>query len=135
MKKRPTAVTAVAVILFAAAVMALVVGGSLIFPNPLLNRMWGLNPSAEQAFRSVQTMAGMLLFVLGIATLATGFGLLRGRIWAWWFGVILFSVNAFSNLLSFVVAHAFLRSVFGLAVASLFLFIMTRPSFRSYCQA
>ena len=134
MKNRPTAVTVVAVILIAAAVMAVVVAVSLIFPNRFLNWIWGLNQTAEQAFRAVQTMAGMLMLALGLATLATGFGLLRGRIWAWWFGVILFSVNAFSNLLSFVIAHAFLRSLFGLAVAGLFLFVMTRPAFRSYCQ-
>jgi len=118
----------------AAGVVAVVVAVSLIFPNALLNRMWALNPPAEQAFRTVQTMAGMLMFVLGIGTLATGVGLLQGRIWAWWFGVVLFSVNGFGNLVSFLIAHTFVRSVFGLAVACLFLFVMTRPAVRSYCQ-
>jgi len=82
MEQRPRAVPIVAAFLFAAAAIAAVVGASLLFPNALLDRLWELNKPAAAGFRALGRIAGVLLLLLGGATLAAAFGLLQRKMWA-----------------------------------------------------
>ncbi|MBZ5725851.1 MAG: hypothetical protein LAP87_12745 [Acidobacteriia bacterium] len=61
------AIPIVAAFLFAAAVVAAVVGASLLFPNPLLDRLWELNRPGAALFHALGWIAGVLLMLLGAA--------------------------------------------------------------------
>jgi hypothetical protein len=80
---RPKTVPIVAAFLFAAAGIAVVVGTSLLFPNPLLDWLWKLNPAGAPAFHAFGRLPGLLLLALGVATFTAAQGLLRRKAWAW----------------------------------------------------
>src|ERR1041384_6877307 len=106
---RPLPVTIVAIFLFLATAIAAMVGISLLFPNPLLDRLWEFNKQGAALFRSIGRVSGLFLLALGCGTLAAGFGLLRGRRWAWWFAVVLFAVDGTGDVASYFLVHDALR--------------------------
>jgi hypothetical protein len=109
-------------------VIAFVVGASLLFPNPLLDQMWELNKPAAASFRAMGRISGVPLLLLGVGAFNAGIGLLRRRGWAWWFAVVLFTVNGAGDLVSFIVTGDWLRSASGVVVAGAFLWcLLTRP--------
>ena len=118
--------------LFAATVIALVVGVSVLFPNRLLDRLWELNKPGAAAFRAIGRASGVFLLALGIGTAAAGLGLLRRRRWAWWFAIVLFTVNGCGDVVGLVATRDWLRSGSGVAVAAAFVYALTRPRVRSY---
>jgi lysylphosphatidylglycerol synthetase-like protein (DUF2156 family) len=131
-RSRPWPVSIVAAFLFAATVIAVVVGVSLLFPNRLLDALWKLNPAGAVFFHSIGPISGVFLLVLGAAILASARGMLRGHKWAWWFAVALFAVEACSNLVSYFVIHDALRTVTGSVISFAFLCILCRRSVRDY---
>jgi len=122
----------VASFLFAATAIAAVVGTSLIFPNPLLDRLWELNRPAFALFHAFGRISGALLLALGIGTAAAARGLLNGKKWAWWFAVVLFSINGAGDVVSLVATGDLFRTVVGVAVAAAFLYLLTRPHVRRH---
>jgi hypothetical protein len=129
---RPLPVTIVAIFLFLATAIAAVVGISLLFPNPLLDRLWELNKQGAALFRSIGPVSGLFLLGLSCGTLAAGFGLLRGRRWAWWFALILFSIDALGDVVSYFLIHDVLRAGIGVIVSSVFLYLLCRRNVRDY---
>lgn len=121
-----------AAFLFAATVIAAVVGASLLFPNPLLDRLWELNPRAAPAFHASEKTAGVLLLLLGAGTFAAARGLLQRKTWAWWFAVSLFAINGAGDAVSLVVTRDWPRSVSGMAIAAAFLYGLTRTRVKRY---
>jgi hypothetical protein len=134
---RPISVAIVSGFLFFATAIAAVVGVSLLFPNPLLDRLWELNPEGAALFHSIGRISGLFLLALGGGTLAAGFGLLRRRRWAWWFAAALFAINAAGDVVSYFMVHDALRTAAGVIVSSLFLVVLLRRNARHYffCQA
>jgi hypothetical protein len=128
----PKTVPIVAAFLFLATAIALLVSVSLLFPNPLLDRLWELNKPGAAAFRAMGRISGVLLLALGIGTAAAGRGLLRGRRWAWWLAVALFAINGCGDVAGLVVTRDWLRSGSGVAVAAAFVCALTRPRVRRY---
>jgi hypothetical protein len=118
--------------LFLATAIAAVVGFSLLFPNPLLDRLWKLNPSGAALFHSIGRVSGLFLMVLGCGTFAAALGLLRGRKWAWWFAVVLFSVDSAGNLVSFFLIHDPLRTISGAIISLSFLCLLLSRKARAY---
>jgi hypothetical protein len=129
-ERNPKAVSVVAAFLFAASVVAVVVGASLLFPNPLLDRLWELNRPAAAAFRTAGKPVGALLWMLGAGAFAVARGLLRRCIWAWWFALILFAVNGAGDLVTFLITGDWLRSVSGIAVCAVFVSLLCRRDVR-----
>ncbi len=132
MPERPKAVVVVAAFLFFATVVAFFVGGSLLFPNPLMYRLWELNRPGETLFVSIRGPASLFLIALGIGTCAAGFGLLRRKRWAWWFAVVLFGVNIAGDIVSFFVLRDILRMVVGVVVSGLFVMLLMGPGVRRW---
>src|ERR1700758_1066184 len=124
MPARPKPVTVVASFLSAATVIALFVGANLLFPSRLLDRIWELNPAGAAAFRTLGRFSGVLLLVLSLALLAGSIGLWRGRRWAWWFALILFSVDISGNVAGYFLTGDCLRSAAGAAISTAFLVIL-----------
>jgi hypothetical protein len=130
--RRPLFVSVVAAFLFLAAVIAAMVGISLLHPNRLLEWLWQLNPRGAALFRSVGPMSGVFLLALGCGTLAAGFAFLRGHCWAWRFAVALFAVNATGDVVSYLLIHDALRALAGVLVSCVFLWLLGRNDVRRY---
>lgn len=107
---------------------------SLLFPNPLLDRLWELNKPAEAAFRALGRLAGILLLLLAAATLAGGVALRRGRRWAWWFAMVLFAIDGAGDIVSLAVTGDWLRSAAGLVICSTFLCALSRRPVRQFFE-
>lgn len=129
---RPKTVPIVAAFLFVATVIATVVGFSLLFPNRLLDRMWVLNPAGAAFFHSIGRASGAFLLALAAFMLCAARALLHGRVWAWWFAVVLFATEVVSNLASYFLVHDALRAVAGFVIASVFLMLLCRRRVRDY---
>jgi hypothetical protein len=129
---RPKAIVVIAIFLFAATIIAFIVGGNLLFPGPMLDRMWKFNPQGAAVFHTIGRVSGVFLMALGVGTFLAALGLLRGRRWAWWFGVCLFAVDASGNIVSYFLTHDALRSGTGAIVSATFLFFLCRYPVRDY---
>lgn len=68
----------IAIFLFAATIVARVVGESLLFPNTLLDNLWKFNPEGATLFHSIGRVSGVFLLTLGAGTFFGALGLLRG---------------------------------------------------------
>jgi hypothetical protein len=122
----------IATFLFAATILALITGESLLFPNTLLDYMWRFNPEGAALFHSIGRVSGVFLLALGVGTFFAAFGLLRGRRWAWWFGVCLFAIDASGNIVSYLLTHNALRSVTGGIISATFLLFLCRHPVHDY---
>lgn len=131
-RHRPKTIGVIATFLFAATIVAFVVGESLLFPNTLLDKLWGFNPEGAALFHSIGRLSGVFLLALGIGTFFAALGLLRGQRWAWWFGVVLFAIEACGNIVSYFLIHDALRSLTGAIISATFLFFLLRDSVRGY---
>ena len=128
----PRAIVVIVTFLFVATIIALITGESLLFPNALLEYMWKFNPQGAALFHSIGRVSGVFLLALGIVTFFAALGLLRGRLWAWWFGVLLFSTDVCGNIVSYFLTHDALRSIAGAIISATFLFFLCRHSVRDY---
>jgi hypothetical protein len=96
-RHRPKTVLVTAVFLFAATIVALVVGESLLVPNIFLDKLWKFNPEGAALFHSIGRFSSAFLLTLGVGTFFPSLGLLWGQRWAWRFGVTLFAIDACGN--------------------------------------
>ena len=132
MRSRPKSIPIVAGFLFAATVIAAVVGISSLFPNPLMDRLWELNKLGAALFLSMGKIAGLLLLALSVGTFSAARGLLRGRRWAWWFAVVLFAVDACGDVVSYFLIGDAPRSLVGAAVSGCFLYLLVQRKVREW---
>jgi hypothetical protein len=132
MQQRPKAVSVTAGFLFAATPVAAIVGTSLLFPGKLLDWLSQFNHPAMAAFQMLGRISGILLLALAVGTASAATGLIRRRTWAWWFAVILFSVNGCGDLVSFYLTGDALKSISGVAICSCFLYALSRQRIRLY---
>ena len=131
---RPRVVSLIAAFLFAATVIATVVGTSLLHPGTFVDRIWNLNQPAYTAFQTIGKSSGVLLLLLALGTAAAGAGLLRGARWAWWFAVALFTLNGLGDLVTLLATRDLLKSGSGILVAATFLFCLSRPHLIAFFQ-
>jgi hypothetical protein len=131
-RNMPRSLVVIATFLFAATIIALITGESLLFPNALLDYMWKFNPQGAALFHSIGRTSGVFLLALGVVIFFAAIGLLRGRVWAWLFGVLLFSTDVCGNLVSYFLTHDALRSIAGTIISATFLFFLCRHSVRGY---
>jgi hypothetical protein len=94
--------------------------------------MWRFNPEGAVVFHSFGRVSGVFLLGLGAGTFFAALGLLRGRRWAWWFGIVLFAIDASGNIVSYFFVHDALRSICGTIISGTFLYFLCRKSVRGY---
>ena len=121
-----------AAFLYLATGIAVVVGVSLLFPSRLMDRLWGLNRPGAALFRALGRASGLGLLALAMGTAAAARGLLRGRKWAWWLTVVLFSIDACGDVAASFATGEWWRSAFGVAVSLAFLYALSRGPVRRY---
>ena len=131
-RHRPRTISVIAAFLFAATIVAFIIGESLLFPNALLDYVWRFNPEGAALFHSIGRVSGVFLLGLSVGTFFAALGLLRGRPWAWWFAVSLFAIDSAGNIVSYFFVHDALRSIFGTIISGTFLFFLCRESVRGH---
>lgn len=131
-RHRPRTISVIASFLFAATIVAFIIGESLLFPNALLDYVWRFNPEGAALFHSIGRVSGVFLLGLSVGTFFAALGLLRGRPWAWWFAVSLFAIDSAGNIVSCFFVHDALRSIFGTIISGAFLFFLCRESVRGH---
>lgn len=131
-RHRPRTISVIAAFLFAATIVAFIIGESLLFPNALLDYVWRFNPEGAALFHSIGRVSGVFLLGLSVGTFFAALGLLRGRPWAWWFAVFLFAIDSAGNIVSYFFVHDALRSIFGTIISGTFLFFLCRESVRGH---
>jgi hypothetical protein len=133
MEKRPKGVTFVAVIVFIAAVLAFIVGISTIIPGTPLDFIWTLRNSFPVGFRSTTTgmIFGLFILVLGLILVSSGYGLLKGKKWAWLTVLIIFIINGIGDAISIAYGGG-INGISGILIASAFLFYLTRPHVKEF---
>jgi len=134
-ESKPKALIVVAAFLFVATGIAVLVGVSLLFPNPIMDSLWKLNRPAEAAFRAKGHPLGILLLLLGTGTFAAAKGLLQRQLWAWWFAMVLFTVNGIGDVVGFIVTGDWLRGASGVVVALAFLWALSRADVRRFVRS
>lgn len=130
--RKPIVVSVIAAFLFAATLIALVVGLTLIFPGTPADRVWELNKPAYEHFRTFGRASGISLVILGLITAGTAMGLIHRRQWAWWIAIGIFTVNGAGDIVSLVITRDVLRSGSGVLIAMFFIFCLLRPEVRSF---
>jgi hypothetical protein len=133
-QQRPKTIVIVAIFLFAAGVVALVVGTSLLFPNRLLDRLWELNKPGAALFRWLGWVSDVFLFGLGAGAWAAAVGLLRRKRWAWWFAVTLFALDGAGDVISSIVTGDLVRGGCGAVISCAFLWAFTRRDVTRFFQ-
>ena len=131
--QRPLAVTLLAILSWAAGAIAVFVSFLILVPGTRLDRIWRLNPAAQAAFmHHAPALAAALLLLVGPVSAATGFGLLRGRRWAWILSIITFGVNAAGDVISVAITRDWIRSASGFLIDALFVFLLLQPRVRAW---
>jgi hypothetical protein len=133
--ERPRAVAIIAGFLFAATAIAVVVGCALLFPGDLLRWLVEFNEPGMAAFQVLGRWLGVLLLMLACGTASAAIEFLHARKWAWWFAVVLFTIDGCGDLVSFLVTRDGLRSGSGIVICGVFLFALSRGQVRSYFNA
>jgi hypothetical protein len=132
MKKRPVAVTFVAVLECAAAAMAGVVCFLLLVPGTRMDRMWELNPAGQAAFAGHTGYVATILLLVGALAAAAGVGLLRGQLWAWLLSVALFGINALGDVVSLLLTRDWFHGIAGIIIDAVFLYLLLGASVRAF---
>jgi hypothetical protein len=131
-QERPKTIVIVAVFLFAAAAIAIVVGTSLLFPNRLLDRLWELNKPGAALFHRLGWISGVFLLGLGGVAYLGAVNMLRRKQWAWWFATMLFAIDGAGDVISSFLTRDFVKGGSGAVISFAFLYALTRPRVRGY---
>jgi len=132
MGNTPKGILIVTLILFFAAVMALIVAVSTLIPGTPLDILWTLNNSLPPGFKSTALgiAFGVFILFLGLILLFTVWGLPKGRKWAWWITVIIFVANGLGDITRLALGG--IEGIVGILIAAVFLFYLTRPEVKEF---
>ncbi len=132
MEKRPIGISFVSVLVFAVALISLVVGISLFVAGTPLDLLWTIKSSLSSSIRGtlIGNIFGIFLLLLGTVLMASGYGLLKGNKIAWWAVIVIFTVNAMGDLASLIMGN--IESISGVIIVGILVVYLTRPHVRSY---
>jgi hypothetical protein len=135
METRPKGVIIIAIIVFIAALLALIVGITIFVPGTPLDMIWSVKNSFPAGFRSSISgiFFGYFIVILGLLLISAVWGLLKGMKWAWWVVLVVFLINGIGDVVS-VVSGEGLSGISGILIISLFIIYMTRPNVRKYFE-
>ncbi|MGB9199941.1 hypothetical protein [Methanobacterium sp.] len=135
MKTRPKGVLLIAIIVFIAALLALIVGITIFVPGTPLDMIWTLKNSFPTGFKSSSTgiIFGYFIVILGLILISAVWGLLKGMKWAWWVVLIVFLINGIGDVIS-VIFGGGINGISGIIIISAFIIYLTRPNIKKYFE-
>ncbi|MGA1974640.1 MAG: hypothetical protein ABSG92_03305 [Conexivisphaerales archaeon] len=130
-KVRPLGITVLSILGAVGAVLSVLLGAALVISTPdLISMLIKLDPSYSTVGNdvlalSIQIVAAFFV-VVGLVALLNGYGLWKGKAWAWWITVSLALLGAFSSI--FILP----MGAVSLGIELLIIYYMLRPSVRLY---
>lgn len=131
MEARPHRITTLSIFFAAGAMISLVSGISLLFPESFLQPMWKLNPRAEQVFHHVGFWAIVLMFVVSLSCVLAAYGLWLGRLWGYHLAIGLLLVNLIGDIYNFA-SGTEPRAVIGIPIVLLVLASIMTSRIRAF---
>src|SRR5271156_1490758 len=128
--KPPRGLTAVGIFLVFGAVIATLAGISLRWPRTYLDDMWILNPRARRELNAYWPFAGYLFLLLGATLAIAAAGWFKRKAWGWWLAVAVIATQVLGDLLN-AFSGRVVEGAFGVTIAGLLLFYLTRPQVRA----
>jgi len=126
MENRPKGILIISILWFFAGLLAfLILGVSIIFPGTHLLHL--LSTSNNFPSGTPIGILVILILVLGLIVLSTGWGLLKGQKWAWWMTVIIFASAGIVDAVRVVLGSINIEGIVGVLIAVGILFYLTRP--------
>jgi len=127
MRKAPVAIGVFSAL---AAAIALAAGITLIWPGGPVDVIWAVRQDdAHQQMVALGWPAGLGLWLVAAAAIATAVGSFRQRRWAWWLAVVALSVNGLSDLAR-LATGGIVEAIVGAVIAGVLLLWLTRPGVR-----
>lgn len=135
-KKRPTGVTVIAVLVIIGGILFLLAGIGVVAVGSL---------SISQIIGLVFVIIGAILLAVGIGFLIVSYGLLKGKRWSWTITVILLFIGIAIDVASIIIfgyfainmdTSSFLTtnsgSIAGIIISVIILYYLYRPHVKSY---
>jgi hypothetical protein len=128
--RRPLTIAFVAVALWVAAGIAIIIGAALLFPGTLLDKIWEYNRPAYAAFVTLGRALGVAFIALAILAGSTAKGLFLGRRWAWRLAIGIFAVNGLGDVVALIKTRDLIKSGSGFLLAAVFIGLLLSRSAR-----
>ena len=122
--------TAVGIFLVFGAVIATLAGISLRWPRTYLDDMWILNPPAHRGLAPYGPVVGLFFLLLGATLAVAAAGWFKRKAWGWWLAVAVIATQVLGDLLN-ASSGRVVEGAFGVTIAGLLLFYLTRPQVRA----
>ena len=135
-KKRPTGVTIIAILIIIGGILLLLAGiGGVAVGSLFISQIIGLG----------FVIIGAIILAVGIGYLVVSYGLLKGKRWAWTITVVLLFIGIAINVVSIIIfgyftfdtdTSSFLTSnsgsIAGIIISVIILYYLYRPHVKSY---
>ena len=135
-KKRPTGVTIIAILIIIGGILLLLAGiGGVAVGSLSISQIIGLG----------FVIIGAIILAVGIGYLVVSYGLLKGKRWAWTITVVLLFIGIVINVVSIIIfgyftfdtdTSSFLTSnsgsIAGIIISVIILYYLYRPHVKSY---
>ena len=93
----------------------------LVFPGPMLDSLWNLNPDARVAFQSLGSCSVLLMLAVGSGCALAAIGLWYGKPWGIPLAIAILFINIIGDLVNVVLRHEY-RPLIGLPIAGVMIF-------------
>jgi hypothetical protein len=125
-KKRPTGVIILAVLVVLVGILDLILGALVFTVSALV--AWMLTGVLGTIVGAMGGLIGTILALLGILSFAIAYGLLKGMRWAWTLSLVFWAIDVILGLLA--LPNGILRIVVG----GILLLYLTRPHIRAFFE-
>ena len=113
----------------AAAVLLVVTGLSLLFPGGPADVIWRAAESKHALLLPHGGLVGPAFLLLAVVSVVASVGCYRRRRWGWWIAVAALAANGIGDAAQIFAGRPF-EGIFGVAIAALILFWLTRKTVR-----
>jgi len=110
--------------------MAALAGIMVLRPGTALDKLWSLNPVAQQLLTPIGRSVGPAFLLMSITLLIAAAGWFQWRLWGWRLTVLVLAVQFAGDFINLLRGDLF-RGAIGILVAGSMLYFLLRSNIRS----